>query len=717
MTYDGNGSTGGSVPIDSNSYAQGATAIVLGNIGNLSLTKNGYTFTGWNTAADGSGTSYAAGATLTMGVANVTLYAQWTANPPVTYTVSVSANPQAGGMVSGGGTYAEGASVTVTATPNSGYTFINWTEGGIQASTSATYTFPMGTADRTLVAGFAASPPPPSGGGGGGYAPSPISATVTGSVIDSTTGAKISNIPATVTADSHGSDTISMNAAKALLVKQSGGNPSPLSDLSQVAIAGAAGTPVIVSADGTIQVAGLAKGTDNKFDITYDLGNSQKITLGTMEVKIDSSGNATLTTTLIDPYGLVTDEATGKPVAGANITLYYADTERNRAAGKTPDTVAALPIITGFKPDNNQNPQVSDTAGAYSFLAFPNSDYYIVATKVGYEQYTSPTISVEQEIVHWDFKMSPTISGVTRLAGQSRVDTALAIAQAEYTGKIANVILATAGNYPDALTGSVLAYQLQAPILLVGSSDADQEKVLAYMKDNMNPSGTVYILGGTGVVSSAMEAKVTADGFPKITRLGGADRYETSVKIAGQLGVGSGTPIVLVNGENYPDALSISSIAAQMQLPILLVQKDGISDSVSQEIASIKPSKVYIIGGEGAISATVESQVAQLTGLDQGNIMRIGGADRYATSLAVAQYFNLSGQNVCVATGDNFPDALAGSVYAANHNAPIILADDSLSDQVMNYLKGKNLTGATIFGGEAVVSKDIEQQLQQLIGQ
>ena len=96
--------------------------------------------------------------------------------------------------------------------------------------------------------------------------------------------------------------------------------------------------------------------------------------------------------------------------------------------------------------------------------------------------------------------------------------------------------------------------------------------------------------------------------------------------------------------------------------------------------------------------------------------MRIGGADRHETSLAVVQYFNSSGQSVCVATGNNFPDALAGSVYAAIHNALIILADGSLPDQVMNYLKGKKQTGATLFGGEAVVSKYIEQQLGQLMG-
>ena len=74
-----------------------------------------------------------------------------------------------------------------------------------------------------------------------------------------------------------------------------------------------------------------------------------------------------------------------------------------------------------------------------------------------------------------------------------------------------------------------------------------------------------------------------------------------------------------------------------------------------------------------------------------------------------------AGQSVCIATGNNFPVALAGSVYA-NHNASIILADGSLSDQVMNYLKNKELIGATLFGGEAAVSKDIEQQLGQLIG-
>ncbi|WP_167858998.1 S-layer homology domain-containing protein [Paenibacillus cymbidii] len=75
VMYSGNGSTGGSAPTDSGSYAQGVTVSVYGNTGNL--VKMGYTFAGWNTQADGSGTSYAAGAAFTMGTSNVTLYVKW----------------------------------------------------------------------------------------------------------------------------------------------------------------------------------------------------------------------------------------------------------------------------------------------------------------------------------------------------------------------------------------------------------------------------------------------------------------------------------------------------------------------------------------------------------------------------------------------------------------------------------------------------------------
>jgi len=77
ITYDGNGNTGGSVPVDSNNYEEKQTVTVLGNTGNL--LKTDYTFMGWNTKADGSGNDYVADDTFEMGSSNLTLYANWIA--------------------------------------------------------------------------------------------------------------------------------------------------------------------------------------------------------------------------------------------------------------------------------------------------------------------------------------------------------------------------------------------------------------------------------------------------------------------------------------------------------------------------------------------------------------------------------------------------------------------------------------------------------------
>jgi hypothetical protein len=140
-----------------------------------------------------------------------------------------------------------------------------------------------------------------------------------------------------------------------------------------------------------------------------------------------------LTINLIDPNGIITDAGTGKLIDGAIVTLYYADTGRNKASEKAPDTLVQLPAIDGYKPNNNKNPQMSDISGAYSFMAFPATDYYIVAVKEGYEIYKSPTISVEQTIVKWDFKLSKPVIGINRLSGDNRVDTAIEIAKAQYS--------------------------------------------------------------------------------------------------------------------------------------------------------------------------------------------------------------------------------------------------------------------------------------------
>ena len=122
-------------------YTQGASCT-------LTATANtGYTFTNWT--EDGNVASTNASYTFNV-TGNRTLVANFALN---TYSITATANPTAGGTVTGAGTYNQGASCTLTATANTGYTFSNWTENGSVVSTNADYTFTVEGA-RTLVANF-----------------------------------------------------------------------------------------------------------------------------------------------------------------------------------------------------------------------------------------------------------------------------------------------------------------------------------------------------------------------------------------------------------------------------------------------------------------------------------------------------------------------------------------------------------------------------------
>ena len=156
VTYDGNINTGGAAPTDGNTYNITDTVTVLGNTG--SLVKTGYTFAGWNTAANGSGISYSGGDTFAMGSSNVTLYAQWTEK---TYSVTYDGNGNTGGTVPvDGTTYHAGDTATVLGNTGSlvrtGYTFNVWNTvaNGTGTSYTGSDTFAIGTSNVTLYAQY-----------------------------------------------------------------------------------------------------------------------------------------------------------------------------------------------------------------------------------------------------------------------------------------------------------------------------------------------------------------------------------------------------------------------------------------------------------------------------------------------------------------------------------------------------------------------------------
>ncbi len=148
VTLNANGGTINSGDVTSYTYGVGA---VLPTADNMAYT--GHTFNGWYEDSSFSGSPVTAISATDTG--DKTFYAKWVPVKPgaQSYTVLVSANPEAGGTVSGGGTYTENTYVTVTAAAKEGYRFVKWTEDGSAVSDSADYAFTV-TADRTLTAVF-----------------------------------------------------------------------------------------------------------------------------------------------------------------------------------------------------------------------------------------------------------------------------------------------------------------------------------------------------------------------------------------------------------------------------------------------------------------------------------------------------------------------------------------------------------------------------------
>lgn len=166
-----------------------------------------------------------------------------------------------------------------------------------------------------------------------------------------------------------------------------------------------------VSGQGVFNANRLAVG-DYTLEVRYAIEPGKEITISQGTVSLKANGELNITQQLIDPYGVVTDAGTNQPVEGAKVTLLYAQTARNTAAGKTGGTPVHLPALTGFAPNDNASPEQStDAAGNYAYMVYPETDYYLVVSKPGYQTYISPVIAVNQDIVKHDIKLARDTGG------------------------------------------------------------------------------------------------------------------------------------------------------------------------------------------------------------------------------------------------------------------------------------------------------------------
>jgi N-acetylmuramoyl-L-alanine amidase len=264
------------------------------------------------------------------------------------------------------------------------------------------------------------------------------------------------------------------------------------------------------------------------------------------------------------------------------------------------------------------------------------------------------------------------------------------------------VILATGQNPADALSAATLSPKYgNAPLLLNPSVDGLQLEV----KNEILRLGAkkVVIVGGTGVIGSSIETGLHALNI-ETERLYGKDRYETNQKILEKLGNVNG--VLLASGESYADALAAAPIAAANNWAIVLTQKNSISSSA---LAYMKDKQVAILGGDGVVYETIADKIRSQNGTDK--VVRLGGIDRYETLASILWYFkdNIKSNTVLVATGTNFPDAMAAAPLSIDTKAPLILVDSELNKSVesflMKYSEENKVTNVLRIGG--VVSDSV----------
>lgn len=198
-----------------------------------------------------------------------------------------------------------------------------------------------------------------------------------------------------------------------------------------------------------------------------------------------------------------------------------------------------------------------------------------------------------------------------------------------------------------------------------------------------------------------------------VHRFAGSTRYETSEYIVNQYG--DFDKLVLVSGENYPDALSASALAGALNAPIALTPHNYLNSSPWWLIKQHQPKEIIVVGGPSAINDYVLNSVKEAA--PGAKITRIWGNTRYDTAVNVCRAISdrklsMSSTGI-IASGQGFADALSAAPYSASNHAPILLSGtDGLSKETLNSIKSSGLKRIVIVGGYAAVPESVEQQLR-----
>lgn len=285
-----------------------------------------------------------------------------------------------------------------------------------------------------------------------------------------------------------------------------------------------------------------------------------------------------------------------------------------------------------------------------------------------------------------------------RIAGSDRYDTAARLSSRHYPGGAEEVYIASGQVFADAPSAAAAAAHVEAPLLLT-QRDALPAATAAELR-RLAPR-SIVLVGGTPTVSVAVEQQLAQ--FAAVTRIQGADRYETSARIAEHAFRGA-TQALVATGRNFPDALAAGPLAASRDAPVLLVHGDRQPPaSTLSALGSLGVQHITVVGGTPSVDDLTAAR------LDDGRtIDRIAGANRYETAVRLSQELAAPSDSVYVASGELFPDALAASAVAGSEAIPLLLAPRSCVHAiVIDEIERLERPDVTLVGGTPTLSERV----------
>ena len=295
-----------------------------------------------------------------------------------------------------------------------------------------------------------------------------------------------------------------------------------------------------------------------------------------------------------------------------------------------------------------------------------------------------------------------------RIGGSDRYETAVGVARAAHPDAT-TVVVASGTNegMPDALVAAPLAVAKDAALLLTGP---DRLPTSVQSDIRARRATTAYVVGGTGVISTAVETQLRNLGVSTITRLAGANRYDTAAKVAAQMG-GFRSDVLIASGrpDAMADGLVLSGPAAALGRPILLVAADKVPWETRWALGHVRAERTVVAGGTGVVPNAVLAQLPSPT--------RVAGADRYGTSTAVAAWASrlIPATDVLLSSGE--PAALVDTLAGGQFGRVTLYAKaTTMPATTASWLdRAPNLKGVTVLGGTAAIGELVAGRAQRAV--